>query len=51
LLVFVSKYGRSGSGYLKYRLQAGRFVFLAIVYGRARVRRGEKKLEITLEAD
>jgi hypothetical protein len=28
---------------------ASRFVFLGIIYGRAR--RGEKKLEITLEAD
>ncbi|MFL6477795.1 MAG: hypothetical protein ACJ707_03120 [Nitrososphaera sp.] len=28
---------------------ASRFVFLAIIYGR--VRRGEKKLEITVEAD
>jgi hypothetical protein len=30
---------------------ASRFVFPAIIYGRARARRGEKKLEITLEAD
>ena len=47
---FVSKYGRSGSGYSKISF-ASRFVLLAIICGRARARRGEKKLEITLEAD